>query len=111
MASSLVSRNIVVAGRRTSMRLEPEMWRALAEIGDAEGLSLNDLCSKIAETRGRSGLTSAVRVFALAYFRAKAVHAPASAPSAETPAATGSGLRPTGLQESLARSGTRRGAR
>lgn len=85
MASSLVSRNIVVAGHRTSMRLEPEMWRALAEIGGAEGLSLNDLCSKIAETRGRSSLTSAVRVFALSYFRAKAVHVPASGPLGRDP--------------------------
>lgn len=85
MASSLVSRNIVVAGRRTSMRLEPEMWRALAEIGGAESLSLNDLCSKIAETRGRSTLTSAVRVFALSYFRAKAVYAPASGPLGRDP--------------------------
>lgn len=74
MTSSLVSRNIVVAGRRTSMRLEPEMWRALAEIGGAEGLSLNDLCSEVAKSRGRSSLTSAVRVFALSYFRAKASH-------------------------------------
>lgn len=65
MASSLVSRNVVVAGRRTSMRLEPEMWRALAEIGAAEGLGLNDLCSNVAKKRGRSSLTSAVRVFAL----------------------------------------------
>ena len=27
--SSLVSRNITVLGRRTSVRLEPEMWREL----------------------------------------------------------------------------------
>lgn len=78
MTSSLVSRNIVVAGRRTSMRLEPEMWRALAEIGGAEGLSLNDLCSEVAKSRGRSSLTSAVRVYALSYFRSRAAR-PAAA--------------------------------
>lgn len=30
--STLVSRNITILGRRTSVRLEPEMWMALKEI-------------------------------------------------------------------------------
>lgn len=30
--STLVSRNVVISGRRTSVRLEPEMWDGLREI-------------------------------------------------------------------------------
>ena len=34
MQSSLVSRNITLSNGRTSIRLEPEFWHALAEICD-----------------------------------------------------------------------------
>lgn len=30
--STLVSRNITVCGRRTSVRLEPEMWRSIKDM-------------------------------------------------------------------------------
>jgi predicted DNA-binding ribbon-helix-helix protein len=69
----LRSGNIVVNGHRTSMRLEPEMWSALSEIARAEGMGMNELVSTIATSGGRNGsLTSAVRVFIMGYFRAKA---------------------------------------
>ncbi len=38
--SSLISRNVTVAGHRTSMRLEPAMWDALGEICRREHASL-----------------------------------------------------------------------
>lgn len=67
--STLVNRNIVVAGHRTSMRLEPEMWDALTEICAREKCSVKEICTLIDTSRGSSSLTSAVRVFILAYFR------------------------------------------
>ncbi|MDQ2103169.1 ribbon-helix-helix domain-containing protein [Azospirillum isscasi] len=74
--------NIMIAGRRTSMRLEPTMWDALEDIARREGLTVNGLCTQIKDRleeqirrRGPTGdnsevtLTSAVRVFIAAYFR------------------------------------------
>ena len=67
--STLISRNISLADRRTSIRLEPEMWDALSEICAREGRSLHDICRQIEGMRSQSGLTTAVRVFILNYFR------------------------------------------
>lgn len=71
--STLVSRNIVLMGRRTSIRLEPEMWRALHEIAQREGCSLHSICSLISLRKKKSTtLTAAVRVFLMLYFRSAA---------------------------------------
>ena len=68
--STLVSRNVTVSGRRTSLRLEPAMWDALAEICDREAMTPSALCSEIDRNRDPAGsLTAAVRVFLLVYFR------------------------------------------
>jgi len=48
------------------MRLEPELWDALGEICGREGMPLGELVRRV---EGRSGRTSAVRVYTLAYFR------------------------------------------
>ena len=69
MNSSLQSRNIIVAGKRTSMRLEPEMWDGLFDIARREELSINDICGEVERVRRQSSLTSAMRVFILSYFR------------------------------------------
>ena len=68
----LRSGNIVVNGHRTSIRLEPEMWNALTEIAAAEGLRINEMVSRIANRSRIGSLTSAVRVFIMAYYRSKA---------------------------------------
>lgn len=70
--STLVNRNVIVERRRTSLRLEPAMWDALAEICRCEEISLHDLCTLIDRRRHASSLTAAIRVFILAYFRAAA---------------------------------------
>lgn len=72
MPSSLLNRNIVVGGRRTSMRLERQMWDALAEIARRERRTAHDICSEIDRFRRQSTLTSGVRVYILDYFRAAA---------------------------------------
>ncbi len=70
--STLVQRNIAVGSHRTTVRLEPAMWDALGEICQREDVSLNELCSRIADRRSASSLTATVRVFVMSYFRAAA---------------------------------------
>ena len=90
--STLVSRNVSLVDRRTSIRLEPEMWDALHEICVREGRSINEICSEIDRNRSQSGLTAGVRVYILNYFRQAATeegHARASryrtSPSGRSP--------------------------
>lgn len=68
-SSILESRNVTVGGRRTSMRLEPQMWDALESIAHMEGMTLNNLCTQIDQRRREVGLTSATRVFIISYYR------------------------------------------
>ena len=68
----LKNRNVVIAGSRTTMRLEPEMWEALTEICHRENLSLHEICTLVDARKRNSSLTSAVRVFIMSYFRAAA---------------------------------------
>ena len=70
--STLVNRNVSIGERRTSMRLEPAMWDALAEICRREEMTVHDLCELIDERRRASSLTAAIRVFIVTYFRAAA---------------------------------------
>jgi predicted DNA-binding ribbon-helix-helix protein len=70
VASTLVSKNIRIAGRRTSVRLEREMWDALMDIGRRENAGLNQLCTRVAAERPDGGFTSNLRVFIINYFRA-----------------------------------------
>jgi predicted DNA-binding ribbon-helix-helix protein len=70
--STLVSRNITLRGRRTSVRLEPPMWDAFEEIAQREGMTLSALSSLVDTERRESSLTAAIRLFILAYFRAAA---------------------------------------
>jgi len=74
-ASTLVIRNVTVCGKRTSVRLEPKMWTALAEICQREGKTMNELVSAIELQRSESSLTAAIRVHALLYFRDAATEA------------------------------------
>jgi len=63
-------RNVWVSGRRTSVRLEPEMWQALQDVAKFEGVSVGDVCTSIEKLMINSrSFSSAVRVFLLMYFR------------------------------------------
>jgi predicted DNA-binding ribbon-helix-helix protein len=69
--SSLVSRNITIFGRRTSIRLEPEMWTALNDIAQRENCSVHDICSLVFVRKSPlTSLTAAIRVFLMLYFKA-----------------------------------------
>ena len=62
-------RNVSVAGRRTSVRMEMLMWRSLDDIREREGLTINQICTLVDNLRRNSGLTAALRVFIVAYYR------------------------------------------
>ena len=65
----LLCKNVIVNGRRTSMRLDKETWLSLSDICKRESLSLYKLCSLIDSSKGDSGLSSATRWFVLTYYR------------------------------------------
>jgi predicted DNA-binding ribbon-helix-helix protein len=64
----LVNRNITVDSHRTSIRLEPEFWAALADIAQREKLTVNQLCTEIDEGADKLSRTAAIRLFIVSYF-------------------------------------------
>jgi len=69
--TGLVSKNILVNNRRTSIRLEPEMWSALKDIAKRERCSIHELCTLVEKCKRHcSTLTAAIRVFLMLYYRA-----------------------------------------
>jgi predicted DNA-binding ribbon-helix-helix protein len=69
--STLVSKNVTIMGRRTSVRLEPEMWRALKDISRREKCSVHDVCSMVYLCKKPlSSLTASIRVFLMLYYKA-----------------------------------------
>src|SRR5580698_11339607 len=71
--STLVSRNMTIAGHRTSIRLEPEMWSGLSEICRRERMIMHEVCTSVAmRKQSNTSLTAAIRVFVMAYFRSAA---------------------------------------
>ena len=73
--AAMFARNVTVAGRRTSLRMEPEMWDALQEVASREKISLHDLCTAVARKRGLHSMTAAILVYLLNYVRVAATDA------------------------------------
>jgi predicted DNA-binding ribbon-helix-helix protein len=73
MSSSLVSRNVTISGKRTSIRLEPDMWDGLNDICRRERSSVHQICTSVSlQKNDQTSLTAAIRVYAIQYFRAAA---------------------------------------
>ena len=71
--SSLVSKNIMIGKRRTSVHLEPEMWLSLKDIARREKCTLNDVCTLVYLCKKEAtSLTAAIRVFLMLYYKAAA---------------------------------------
>jgi predicted DNA-binding ribbon-helix-helix protein len=66
-------RSFAIKGHRTSISMEAPFWEALQQAANLEHTSLAGLVASIDSTRGEAGLSSAVRVWILDYFRR---HAP-----------------------------------
>jgi predicted DNA-binding ribbon-helix-helix protein len=81
---SIAVRNVMIAGHRTSVRLEPSIWEALKEIAQEKGAPLHELVTEVDRTRmAGSSLTSALRVYCVDFYRSKAA-------SADAPSTSGS---------------------
>ncbi|MEI8396369.1 MAG: ribbon-helix-helix domain-containing protein [Rhodospirillaceae bacterium] len=62
--TNLKPRNILVNGKRSSMRLEDELWSALTVIAKKEGKTIHGVVSFIEAHDRRGGtLTSSVRAY------------------------------------------------
>ena len=70
----LISRNIRIDGKRTSVRLEADMWQALHEIASLESCSIHDLCTAVNDIKeNATSFTAALRVFLMQYYRTVAM--------------------------------------
>jgi predicted DNA-binding ribbon-helix-helix protein len=71
--TALISRNITINKRRTSIRLEGQMWIALKSIAEREKCTIHDICSIIHSKKSNAiTLTAAIRIFLMLYFKAAA---------------------------------------
>jgi len=66
-----IKRSFSIGGHRTSISLEPPFWMALRDVAAKERIPLAMLVATIDENRGDAGLSSAVRIWLLSYFRAR----------------------------------------
>ena len=57
--------SLTLHGHRTSVSLEAEFWQAFRRLAQENGMTLNELAVQIDDTRGDTGLASAIRVFVL----------------------------------------------
>jgi len=64
-----LKRSFNIAGHRTSISLEAAFWAALKDVAAREGASVTQLVARIDSGRNGAGLSSAVRVWLLDYFR------------------------------------------
>ncbi len=64
-----LKRSFNIKGHRTSISLEAPFWDALKQAADTEGVSLAKLVETIDTTRQADGLSSAVRIWLLHYYR------------------------------------------
>ena len=65
----LICRNIRINGRRTSLRMETDMWDALHDVARHRGVTPDVLVSEIERDRGNSSTTAALRVYMLRFYR------------------------------------------
>ena len=64
-----VKRSFTIKGHRTSISIEAPFWDALRQAADEQRTTVASLVAAIDKERGASGLSSAVRVWVLDFFR------------------------------------------
>lgn len=74
-------RNVVVAGHRTSVRLEPVMWDALKNIARRQRVTVHELVTAIDRERAASSLTAAIRIYIVDFYREAALREAQPEPS------------------------------
>ena len=72
-----IKRSLTLRGHRTSVSLEDDFWRAFRDIAEEKNIPINALAAQIdAERDLEAGLATAIRLYVLAYFRARASASP-----------------------------------
>jgi predicted DNA-binding ribbon-helix-helix protein len=71
-----LKRSFAIKGHRTSISMEAPFWEALQQAAAMEKSTLVGLVATIDAGRGEAGLSSAVRVWILEYFRKRSLPAP-----------------------------------
>lgn len=72
-----IKRSLTLRGHRTSVSLENEFWRAFRDIAEEKNIPINALAAQIdAERDLEAGLATAIRLYVLAHYRARASGAP-----------------------------------
>jgi predicted DNA-binding ribbon-helix-helix protein len=71
-----LKRSFAIKGHRTSISMEAPFWEALQQAAAMEKSTLVGLVATIDAGRGEAGLSSAVRVWILDYFRKRSLPAP-----------------------------------
>jgi predicted DNA-binding ribbon-helix-helix protein len=61
----------VIAGRKTSVGLEDQFWKALNEIAEERRVMLSALLANIDADRQQDNLSSAIRLFVLGHFQSQ----------------------------------------
>ena len=64
-----VKRSFAIKGHRTSISLEAPFWDALKDAAAEQRSNVSAIVARIDATRGKTGLSSAVRIWLLTYFR------------------------------------------
>ncbi len=76
-APAVVSRSVIVGGRRASLRLETTIWDGLKDIAARDGKTLEALCNEIHDNRTEGiPFATSVRVYVLNHFRSGMASAP-----------------------------------
>ncbi len=62
-------RSVFIDGRKTSVRLEPVMWEALADIATRSGVAVSGLIERIAQQRSCGyNLSAAIRAYIVSFY-------------------------------------------
>ena len=71
MSRAIRKYSLTIKRHRTSISLEEPFYEALGEIAQELGTSLPDLIGEIDSDTRETGLSSAIRLYVLDYYRAK----------------------------------------
>lgn len=68
--STILKRSVVLDGHKTSVSLEEEFWTGLKEIASSRQKNVAELVFAIDRDRTTGNLSSTLRLYVLAYYRA-----------------------------------------
>ena len=69
MNARMLTRNVIVQEKRTTIRLESAVWEALDELCMRERVSRHELCTRIEAKRSGVNRAQAVRATVVNYYR------------------------------------------